>query len=103
MLRSGCAWRMLPRALPPWHTVYRWYRRWAADGTFTRLHDILRDRLRTHTGRDPAPTAAIPDARSIVTGEGGSDLGYDAGKRTRGRKRHLKTGASAAAERSCAA
>lgn len=89
VLRSGCPWRMIPRDLLPWDAAYRWYRAWTADGTLDRVHDTLRARVRQEAGRDRAPAAAVPDSQSILTGEGGTDRGYDAGKRTKGRKRHL--------------
>lgn len=89
VLRSGCQWRMIPRDLLPWDAAYRWYRAWTADGTWDRVHDELRAMARIAAGRDPAPSAGVLDAQSILTGEGGQDRGYDAGKRTRGRKRHI--------------
>ena len=52
VLRSGCAWRMLPREFPPWPTVYAHFRRWRRDGTLRRVHDALRPRV----GGSPAPT-----------------------------------------------
>lgn len=89
VLRSGCQWRMIPRDLLPWDAAYRWFRAWTSDGTWDRVHDALRDQVRIAEGRDPAPTAGVLDAQSILTGEGGQARGYDAGKRTRGRKRHI--------------
>jgi transposase len=91
VLRSGCQWRMIPRDLLPWDAAYRWYAAWRADGTWDRIHDALRDQVRAAAGRDPAPSAGVLDAQSILTGEGGQARGYDAGKRTRGRKRHIVT------------
>jgi transposase len=91
VLRSGCQWRMIPRDLLPWDAAYRWYAAWRADGTWDRIHDALRDQVRVADGRDPAPSAGVPDVQSILTGEGGQARGYDAGKRTRGRKRHIVT------------
>jgi len=85
VLRSGCQWRMIPRDLLPWDAAYRWYRSWTADGTWDRIHDGLRAMVRISQGRDPAPSAGVLDAQSILTGEGGQARGYDAGKRTRGR------------------
>jgi putative transposase len=38
VLKSGCAWRLLPRDFPPWETVYWWFRRWRIDRTFKRLN-----------------------------------------------------------------
>jgi len=91
VLRSGCQWRMIPRDLLPWDAAYRWYRAWTADGTWDRIHDALRGQVRAAAGRDPAPSAGVLDAQSVLTSEGGQSRGYDAGKRTRGRKRHIVT------------
>lgn len=89
--RAGCAWRMLPHDLPPWQTVYRWFRRWSADGTVDQVHDRLRDRLRDDDGRDPMVSAGIIDAQSVKGADtvGAATRGYDAGKRINGRKRHI--------------
>ncbi|MYW04093.1 IS5 family transposase, partial [Streptomyces sp. SID3343] len=89
VLVSGCAWRMMPRDLAPWDAAYRWFRVWAADGTWDRVHDALRDRVRVADGRDPQPSVAVLDARTAHSHEGGEAIGFDMGKRTRGRKRHI--------------
>ncbi len=52
-LRSGCPWRLLPREFPPWQTVYHYFRRWRRDGTWQRIHDLLRARVRLRVGRQP--------------------------------------------------
>ncbi|WP_203232773.1 IS5 family transposase [Streptantibioticus cattleyicolor] len=89
VLVSGCAWRLVPHDLAPWDAAYRWFRAWTADGTWDRVHDALRDRVRVADGRDPQPSAAVLDSQSARSHQGGQAIGYDAGKRVRGRKRHL--------------
>ena len=89
VLRTGCAWRLVPHDLVPGKTAYRWFRCWSAQGIWDRVHDQLRDRVRCAQGRDSQPSAAVIDAQTVLTAEGGTGRGYDAGKRTRGRKRHL--------------
>jgi len=71
-VRGGASWRMLPRDLPPWGTVHYYYRRWRRDGSWQRMHDALRDRVRRAAGRDPQPSAGISDSQSVkTTGKGG--------------------------------
>jgi transposase len=91
VLRSGCQWRMIPRDLVPWWAAYRWYRTWAADGTWDAVHDQLRALVRIAAGKDPAPSAAVLDAQSVKSSEGGQARGVDMGKKITGRKRHLIT------------
>lgn len=86
VLRTGCAWRQLPHDLPPWQTVYWYFKRWRDDGTVTHIHDALRDRLRDTAGRDPMASAGIVDAQSVKAADtvGRQTRGYDAGKRVMG-------------------
>jgi putative transposase len=71
LLRTGCQWRFLPRDFPPWTTVYTYFRNWRNDGTWPRLHDALRDRVRQADGREVSPSAAIIDSQSVKTTEKG--------------------------------
>ncbi|MCA1679310.1 MAG: IS5 family transposase [Actinobacteria bacterium] len=91
-VRAGGAWRMLPRDLPPWQTVYGYFRDWRADGTLDRLHDALREEVRTEQEqRNPEPSAGIVDSQSVKGADtvSASTRGYDAGKKVNGRKRHI--------------
>jgi putative transposase len=51
IVRSGCAWRLLPHDFPPWKTVHHYLRIWRKDGTFERIHAALRERLRVRLKR----------------------------------------------------
>ena len=92
LLQAGCQWRMLPRDFPPRSTVYGYFRAWIGAGVWAHVHDVLYRRTRELEGRDESPTAAIIDSQSVKTSaEAGEMVGYDAGKRVKGRKRHLVT------------
>ena len=71
IVRGGCAWRMMPKDLPPWRIVYWYFMLWKKDGTLDRLMDLLRGDLRVAEGRDRQPSAAILDTQSVRTTENG--------------------------------
>jgi transposase len=71
VLRSGCAWRLMPHDLPHWRTAYEYFRIWKRDGTWVRIHDHLHEQLRIKMGRDAQPSAAVIDSQSVKTTEKG--------------------------------
>ena len=89
LARSGCQWRLLPHDFPPWSTVPTGYRRWRTDGTWERLHEALRQRVRSAAGRHPSPRSSAADSQSVKTAGQGGERGFDSGKKVQGRKRHL--------------
>jgi len=89
VVRTGCSWRMLPDSFGRWKNVYKTFRRWSALGKFEQMHDRLRADWRERQARAQAPTAAVIDAQSTRISPQGGESGFDAGKKVKGRKRHL--------------
>ncbi len=91
VVRGGIAWRQLPAEFPPATTVWAIFARWVRAGAWQRIHDALRERTRVQDGRSPLPSAAIIDSQSVQGADTvpRSSRGYDAGKKTNGRKRHI--------------
>src|ERR1017187_8661891 len=91
--RTGIAWEYLPHDFPPFKTVYDYYAKWEAGGLTEAIHDELRRKVRKAAGRSAEPSAAILDAQSIRTSGNvpESSPGIDAGKKIKGRKRHIAT------------
>lgn len=71
VLRTGCQWRALPHDLPPWGTVWWYFRAWRDAGVWEQVNTALRERARTRVGREPTPSAAIVDSQSAKTTEKG--------------------------------
>jgi len=74
LLRTGCAWRLLPHDFPPWRIVFHYFSAWRRDGTWTRIHDTLHIEVRIAVGREAKPSAAIMDSQSVKTTEKGGSM-----------------------------
>ena len=82
--KGGIQWRMMPANLPPWQSVYYYYRKWRQNRFWELLHECLHKQVRRKLGKQDSPSAGILDSQSVKTVQQGGQRGFDAAKRIRG-------------------
>ncbi|NDV47255.1 IS5 family transposase [Paludibacter sp. 221] len=92
LVKSGCQWRMLPQDFPHWSAVYYYFKKWKNNGVFEEILDHLNEKERKSHHKKELPSVGIIDSQSVKTAHTcAQDIGYDAGKKIKGRKRHIVT------------
>ena len=89
IMKNGCVWRAMPHDLPPWETVYGYFRKFQKMGLWEELNRVTREQVRRKVNKEPEASLMIMDSQSIKSAEGGEQRGFDGFKRVSGRKRNL--------------
>ena len=91
LVSSGCRYCDIPHDLPPGGITWHYFNTWSKSGKWKKINSKLRKMVRVHRGRDEDPSAGIMDSQTAKGIEIIEHSGYDAGKKIKGRKRHLLT------------
>ena len=65
VVRSGCAWRLLPHDLPHWRLVYYYFATWRESGLWQQLNDALREQVRARRGKKKPPVLRFSTRRVL--------------------------------------
>ena len=70
LFRSGYSAQLhFHLVLPPWQTVYNYFRHWQRLGIWQKIHSQLRQQVRTRMDKTEDPTAGIIDSQSVKTAQ----------------------------------
>jgi len=89
LIKTGCHWRYIPHDYPPYEAVWSFFRRARDSGLWDSILDKLVEMTRIKDGRNASPSYALIDSQSVKTVSASEERGYDGGKKTKGRKRHI--------------